>query len=394
MRQEEKWLWWYDLAKKYYEYYGDSKIHVSFKTKNGYEYDSNGKALGSWLQTQRRKYDKLSNERKELLKKIDFIPNMDVYRWEDMYVLAYNYYKYYGNSLVHEGFKTKNGYEYDPNGRSLGVWIRVQMLNYDNLSDDKKEKLKDIDIVLKRREYTWNKMYSLACIYYKHYGNLLMSENFKTKNGYIEDENGAKLGAWIKRQRENYNKLSEDRKLKFEKIGIDDKTAYFNEEKWLWWYDLAKKYYEYHGNLLIPRTFITKNGYEKDSDGKRLGVWIARQRYIYNNLSEEKIADLEKIGMIWNIRRNTNEIYDICVLNQIDFDLNKECLKHINPKLMMLKINYLNANNIPLTNEDGILHEIFKMSELNMLAKYKISNKDLFEKYDNNKCKKIERISW
>ena len=39
-------------------------------------------------------------------------------------------------------------------------------------------------------------------------------------------------------------------------------------------YNLAKAYYEHHGNLEIPARFKTINGYEYDENGINLGYWI------------------------------------------------------------------------------------------------------------------------
>ena len=55
-------------------------------------------------------------------------------------------------------------------------------------------------------------------------------------------------------------------------------------------YELAKNYYEYYGNLDIPRNFRTLNGIENDENGFNIGVWISKQRVNYKNgtLSEDK----------------------------------------------------------------------------------------------------------
>ena len=43
-------------------------------------------------------------------------------------------------------------------------------------------------------------------------------------------------------------------------------------------YELAKAYYEHHGNLEIPMKFKTINGYEPEENGVNLGTWIYTQR--------------------------------------------------------------------------------------------------------------------
>ena len=74
-------------------------------------------------------------------------------------------------------------------------------------------------------------------------------------------------------------------------------------------YELAKKYYEYHGNLKIKRIFRTLNGYEHDDNGSRLGTWINNQRDAYKKgkLSQERIDKLNKIEMVFSVRQNDLE---------------------------------------------------------------------------------------
>ena len=65
--------------------------------------------------------------------------------------------------------------------------------------------------------------------------------------------------------------------------------------------------------------------------------------------------------------------------------LNKSCNE------VYSKINYLIDNNIPICNSDGIVHEIFFMSDINMQTIYNISFKELIEKYvyESNKFRSV-----
>lgn len=67
------------------------------------------------------------------------------------------------------------------------------------------------------------------------------------------------------------------------------------------WYEIAKKYYEEHGDLLVPRIY-------EDEKGHKLGRWIERLRAFYNGnpkikvaLTQTGIVMLEKIGMVWKL---------------------------------------------------------------------------------------------
>ena len=62
----------------------------------------------------------------------------------------------------------------------------------------------------------------------------------------------------------------------------------------------AKEYFHLHGNLNVPKRYKTQNGYS-------LGAWILTQRRVragqqYGNLTPERIARLDSIGMVWENR--------------------------------------------------------------------------------------------
>ena len=154
-----------------------------------------------------------------------------------------------------------------------------------------------------------------------------------------------------------------------------------NDDKWNKMYELAKKYYEHYDNLKIPKMFKTINGYEIDEKGYNLGVWIATQKTNYNKsiLSEDKIEKLEEIGMMWNIRKDTDTKRILCDKYGIDSSL----VENISYMELFAKINYLLDNNMDIII-DGKLNSIFFMSNDNMMMNYGISLKDMVNIYTKN----------
>ena len=57
----------------------------------------------------------------------------------------------------------------------------------------------------------------------------------------------------------------------------------------------AEKYYQEHGNLLVPNRY-------KTDDGFSLGQWVCirRQKYLDGELTTDQIRQLEAIGMVWD----------------------------------------------------------------------------------------------
>ena len=66
---------------------------------------------------------------------------------------------------------------------------------------------------------------------------------------------------------------------------------------WDTWYAEACAYFSSHGNLAVPRRYVTESGMQ-------LGVWIQTQRAVFNgkargNLTDEQVNALNAIGMEW-----------------------------------------------------------------------------------------------
>ena len=77
-KKKMTWFTMYELAKKYYEYYDNLRIPITFKTNDGINYDKNGKFdLGLWLFRQFENNDPTS-EQGILLSNIGMIWNNDI----------------------------------------------------------------------------------------------------------------------------------------------------------------------------------------------------------------------------------------------------------------------------------------------------------------------------
>lgn len=244
-------------------------------------------------------------------------------QWNKMYKLAKAYYDSNNNLDIPIEFNVKNSK--DNTIIPLGRWISTQRGNYKTgkMSRDRIDKLDSIGMIWDRKtvrdsfrryeDYTdWDRIYELAKEHYINYGNLDDSEKIVV--------DGFRLDYWIQNQRHDYKKgiLSLDRIKKLDSIGMiwkkerkkrsnnglqiidmkDDTKP--NEEAWNMMYELAKAYYNYHGDLDISRKFEVE-GY-KENDITRLGNWINNQkiRYRTGKLSIDKIEKLESIGMVWN----------------------------------------------------------------------------------------------
>ncbi len=318
--KEDKWQKYYELAKKYYEHYHHLIIPRNFKTLNGYEENDLGYSLGAWLNRQREAIlglnnRKISSDRKKLLEDLGIVLMVRENNWMTKYNLAKKYYEHYGNLNIPQNFKTLNGFEEDSEGLNLGSWLNKlrQLYKNNKLTKEQIKLLEDIGIKFNPYDELWFKNYKLAKSYYEHYGHLNIPQDFKTLNGYEEDENGVNLGSWIFYQRQVY-KGNAHGKLTEEQIKLlEDIKMIFNirDNEWFKNYNLVKKYYEYHHNLDIPRYFKTVNGYEKNDEGVDIGSWLNTQKEAYKgrgraNLTSKRISLLEQLNIKW-FKNETDE---------------------------------------------------------------------------------------
>lgn len=70
------------------------------------------------------------------------------------------------------------------------------------------------------------------------------------------------------------------------------------ENRWNTFLECARRYYEEHGNLMVPADYTT-------NDGVALGQWISTMKSIRRGniparkLTPEQIAQLDSVGMYW-----------------------------------------------------------------------------------------------
>ena len=111
-----------------------------------------------WINTQRRSFAKgtMLEERKELLEEIGmrFETNDLEIAWQEMYELAKTYYEHHEDLEIPTKFKTNNGYEYEENGRALGMWISTQRQSFakGTMLEDRKELLEEVGMRFETRK--------------------------------------------------------------------------------------------------------------------------------------------------------------------------------------------------------------------------------------------------
>tara|TARA_B100000212_G_scaffold186855_1_gene140938 strand:- start:138 stop:1442 length:1305 start_codon:yes stop_codon:yes gene_type:complete len=265
---EFKWHESYQELKKIYLNTGSSCIQVR------------SSKLGYWTLWQRQKYESkdLTKSQIELLNNIEFVWDLNEYKWNERYRELKSFYIKTGHSKVEQMHS------------SLGRWVGTQRRNFkkNQLSKQKIDLLGELDFIWDTKDAIWNSNYQSL-------------KDFFINNGHpnISVQESKFLYKWSQHQRSAYkkNKLSKNR---IELLDELEFTWDSNDEGWNSKYQQLKEFYSQEKHSSPP----------KDSP---LYPWCNRQRVSNNKnqLSEKKINLLNSLGFVWNKREESWKGYFI-----------------------------------------------------------------------------------
>ena len=140
---------------------------------------------------------------------------------------------------------------------------------------------------------TWNHYFAAASTYYAEHGNLKVPLRYKTPGGLS-------LGDWVQSQRQirkgkrTFGTLTQQQIEQLDGIGMVWETR--SETAWAKGLEAAKHYHQQYGDLQVPSDY-------KDGNGFALGIWVrdVRRRYRSGGLTQDRVAELEALGMVWNM---------------------------------------------------------------------------------------------
>lgn len=164
------------------------------------------------------------------------------------------------------------------------------------LTKEQQEQLAVLGMIWDRNTEKWEEYFEAAQEYYRQHGNLDVMAKYVT-------EEGLPLGRWLS---DISNKVSDEN---LRRVSLTDeqlerlKSIGFKQEKktarqWNEKYELAKNYYEIHGDLNVSLSYCVND--------VKLGRWISnirsKRKHPGSNgmaLSQERIRQLDNIGMNW-----------------------------------------------------------------------------------------------
>jgi hypothetical protein len=211
-------------------------------------------------------------------------------------------------------FKQREGHLRVParhveDGHKLGRWISMQRTHnrLGTLCPESLRRLNEIGFIWNRHEGKWNKMFK-ALTQFKH-----REGHLRVPQLHVED--GQHLGAWIGSQRcqKRLGTLISERERRLNEIGFIWKAREAQSVKrapggmrlnlspprpskagpWDFNFLLLLQFRDREGHMSVPKHHV--------EDGKRLGVWIRKQRAKQKagTLFSEWERRLTEIGLIW-----------------------------------------------------------------------------------------------
>jgi superfamily II DNA or RNA helicase len=202
--------------------------------------------------------------------------------WEEAVGAAQAFYAAKGHLNVPPRFVTANGF-------NLGMWItnRRQDRKRGRLSDARIAELDALGMVWEAHDEKWRRGLEAARSFQEANGHLRVRLGFATDGGF-------RLGAWIS----NARTLRKNGELSIERIASLDALGMAWEPHALSWQrGLAalRAFRTSHGHMRMSLEFVT-------ADGLRLGAWLDHQRQAQRRgaLTAERIAELDRLGMVWD----------------------------------------------------------------------------------------------
>ena len=218
--------------------------------------------------------------------------------WDIMFEVAKAYHAEFGDLEVPVRYVTSEGY-------SLGQWIDTQRkirkgTVKGSLTTDQIRKLDALGMRWESAsDLSWERYYAAAKQYHAEHGDLRVPWRYVT-------EDGIQLANWISNMRMNRRNGIRNAYLTDERIkALDDLGMCWEVLDYLFErnYAAAVEYHRTHGNLDVPAAYV-------DPDGVKLGAWLRRLCRIRagktqrGRLTEEQIARLDALGMIWGNRND------------------------------------------------------------------------------------------
>jgi Predicted helicase len=273
------WEYWFGLLSRYVEREGHAWPAPS--------HIENGNRLGTWVAMQRHQYkrggiDEERVRRLEALPDWSWLPYADI--WEEGFSLLMQYVEREGHCSPPNTHK-QNGYR-------LGQWVGMQRRQYagGHLDSERILRLESLpEWTWSIRDEAWEKGYAALLSYTQREGHARPSRRL--------EENGFKLGLWVRNHRVAYKK----RELDSERVSrLESLPGWSWSARGTMWDEGLEALQRYvgHKGHARPKSLHTEDGFQ-------LGQWVMNRRIDkrLGRLDRERSRVLEAFpGWSWQAR--------------------------------------------------------------------------------------------
>jgi superfamily II DNA or RNA helicase len=233
------WDEWFGRLKKYKEREGHCLVPATY-TEDGFR-------LGGWVNTQRHN-KKISIERRQRLNALGFVWRPFDSVWEMSFAALIEFKNREGHCRVPQ--------DHIENGINLGRWVSKQRAKRKGMSIEYRQRLDDVGFVWDILVTQWEDGLRLLRQYVKREGNCLVPHKHQ--------EDGFKLGVWVKHQRQSESKMPVAWRQKLDELGF---VWSIRDSTWEQGFTALKTFRSREGHCCVPDSVVL--------DGFPPGIWIA-----------------------------------------------------------------------------------------------------------------------
>ena len=269
----DEWEEGFQRLTSHVESVGDCLVPQRFVTTDGFR-------LGSWINTQRTKRDRMPEDRRRRLESLKgWNWDTDAYMWDRALAHVDAFREAEGHCRVPGDYVTSDGFR-------LGGWVARQRSMRSAMSEDRRRRLE----IIKGWSWgliadAWEDGFQRLQQHTDREGNCRVPVEFVEADGF-------RLGGWVRSQRTRRSSLSEDcrRRLEALKGWSWDPMA----DAWDEGFERLRRYSEREGHVRVPRD-------PPMVDGFRLAQWLTGQRTKFESMPEDRRCRLEALkGWSWD----------------------------------------------------------------------------------------------
>ena len=272
--KQQRWQEMYEHLLTFYQEHGHCRVPHQYPPHP---------ELGRWVETQ-RKNQRLSEKRRQRLDAISFTWSEDFQKerkqiWNKRYARLKAFYQAQGHTQVPEGYAPDT---------EIATWV-VYLRQYpDRLTNSQRRRLEEIN-------FAWDLQAKRDAQWMEQYRKLVA---FKRKQDHTRvpiTYQDQKLAKWVAKQRRSEKKLSEERRRMLNQAGFTWLRTYrkVREERWQEKLSELQAFQEKYGHCRVPFDW---------PENKQLARWVSHLRRKKDKLDEQKVAQLDALGFIWDAK--------------------------------------------------------------------------------------------